>query len=108
MQDLWRQKFRFTKKNNSPILDVEKRLSYQREPLEESLLRISDEYNKAASELFVGIMRYTGDYPTLKTWNQTAQDILYSAINNVSLRDELYIQLYKQSNGHPLQYLLVL
>eukprot|EP01119_Soliformovum_irregulare_P011679 TRINITY_DN294_c0_g2_i4.p1 TRINITY_DN294_c0_g2~~TRINITY_DN294_c0_g2_i4.p1 ORF type:complete len:1395 (-),score=561.67 TRINITY_DN294_c0_g2_i4:6-4190(-) len=102
---IWAAFFRIHKGKNKEDMktwyEEGKRLAFQLEPLKDSLLAIADEYNARAAEIFIGIMRYSGDYPAVKPAAMVAQEIIQVAIDNQPLRDEFYFQLIKQTTKHP-------
>ncbi|KAF8058864.1 KIN14I [Scenedesmus sp. PABB004] len=76
------------------------------EPIPTSLLRLVPEHAGRAVKMFAGILRYCGDAPGAEPLGQaaaieTAQKLLHQGLKRPELRDELYMQLVKQTRGNP-------
>ena len=71
-------------------------------PMKESLLNLTEDLNKLACETFFEILRYSGDMLSTKPANSTAQDIVQLGIDKKPIRDEIYVQLMRQTNENPI------
>lgn len=62
-------------------------------------------HKKAATDLFRLVQIYMGDRKARPgmTLNSVAQDILHATYTDVTLRDELYVQLCRQTTENPLR-----
>ncbi|CAB3243889.1 unnamed protein product [Arctia plantaginis] len=62
-------------------------------------------HKKAATDLFRLVQIYMGDRKARPgmTLNSVAQDILHATFSNEKLRDELYVQLCRQTTENPLR-----
>lgn len=79
------------------VFDITKRLAYEKEPINNSLLILDPVFEKMALEAFVIILKYIGDYSTTKSTFQLALEFLELGLQNPVIRDELYVQLCKQA-----------
>lgn len=70
------------------------------EPIPTSLLKLNSDYSARAVKMFTGILKYAGDtneaLPQAQR-SEIAQKLLHQALKRVELRDELYMQLIKQT-----------
>lgn len=78
-------------------------LSWTREPIRKPMIMTKDKHTKKeAIEVFKLIMAYMGDRKLRKNDNMAiALDIVTKGWQNTCLRDEIYIQLCRQTTGTP-------
>jgi hypothetical protein len=70
------------------------------EPIPTSLLKLNNDYCARAVKMFTGILKYSGDTNESLPQAQRleiAQKLLHQALKRVELKDELYMQLIKQT-----------
>lgn len=83
---------------NCPVyLDVQ-------EPIPTSLLKMSGEHMSRAVKMFSGILKYmgeTGERLEPPALIEIAQKLLHQGLKRPELKDELYMQLLKQTRGNP-------
>ncbi|KAJ7544255.1 hypothetical protein O6H91_09G070900 [Diphasiastrum complanatum] len=101
----------FSKKSVAPQgrdkYDVEDMLSFQREPIPTSLLRISTDVVGRAVKLFQVVLKYMGiDVPGASPLTSVEQialimKIYKHALKRVELRDEIFAQISKQTRNNP-------
>lgn len=75
--------------------------AYSPEPLRQPLLKSVHDKAKlrdAACQIFLAILKYTGDYPSRQSWHSLElTDQMFSlALQDPALQDELYCQILKQ------------
>ncbi|XP_023565487.1 unconventional myosin-VIIb [Octodon degus] len=80
--------------------------SYSLEPLRQPLLkRVHDkaDLRDAACQIFLAILKYTGDYPSRQAWPalQLTDQVFSSALQEPALQDEVYCQILKQLTHNP-------
>lgn len=76
------------------------------EPIPTSLLKMSGEHVSRAVKMFSGILKYQGDTGEAIDQAQRielAQKLLHQGLKRPELKDELYMQLLKQTRGNPSQ-----
>jgi len=97
-QYLRQQKNLFYKK-----ISVERSLEFSKQLIKDSIILSCDELNKQAIEMFKGGLEYMGERKSLivRDLNEIATAILKIAVEHPQLRDELYIQLVKQTTLNP-------
>src|SRR5690349_21595614 len=79
-------------------VSVKELMSFSKEPIKDSLIRLAPETSKQAKEMFVDIMRYMGDYPAKKKKVfEIGRRIIQRGLDNRELRDEVYCQIIKQT-----------
>jgi hypothetical protein len=74
------------------------------EPIPTSLLKLPAEHQSRAVKLFLCVLKYcgdTGEAPTIAQAVDTAQRILHQGLKRAELKDELYMQLVKQTRSNP-------
>eukprot|EP01114_Cavostelium_apophysatum_P013166 TRINITY_DN3125_c0_g1_i3.p1 TRINITY_DN3125_c0_g1~~TRINITY_DN3125_c0_g1_i3.p1 ORF type:complete len:2243 (+),score=811.97 TRINITY_DN3125_c0_g1_i3:147-6875(+) len=108
LKKLWKTKFRqgkfavFSTKGN--YYDPTSRLSYQDKPLSNSLLQVDDQTSKEAVDVFTQMMRYCGEFPnpihTASPYSMVTY-IIDLGLKNPVLRNEIYVQLVKQTTKNP-------
>jgi len=79
-------------------------LEFTKTPIKESLLLACDELNKEAVLIFKAILEYMGDRKpgfVVKDINEIAYNVIKVAVDNPQLRDELYVQLVRQTTQNP-------
>ncbi|KAK9815534.1 hypothetical protein WJX72_005298 [[Myrmecia] bisecta] len=80
-------------------------LVYQTDCIPTSLLKLSTDNAARAVKMFAGIQKYMGDTAEALTpaqRNEIAQKLLHQGIKRADqLKDELFMQLLKQSRGNP-------
>ena len=74
------------------------------EPIPTSLLKLSGDHVGRAVKMFSGILKYTGEtgeqLPAIQSL-EIAQKLLHQGLKRPELKDELYMQLIKQTRGNP-------
>eukprot|EP01133_Synstelium_polycarpum_P014767 gene14767-17449_t len=75
-------------------------LYFTKEPIKESLLDLDSKMAKRAVQAFQLTMQFMGDYPLAKgaSLASLAQELIEAGITNPELRDELFCQVYRQTN----------
>ena len=115
---------------NQPTIekvDLRAKMLYQSQPLLYSILDLPNEYNNLACDAFsckfkirqikpifsitknrtkkkkhfTDILKFIGEYPMTKEENAVIQDIFAIAQKSSDLVDEIYIQIWKQTNLLP-------
>jgi hypothetical protein len=74
------------------------------EPVPTSLLKLSGDHVSRAVKMFSGILKYTGDSGEridVAGQVEIAQKLLHQGLKRPELKDELYMQLLKQTRGNP-------
>eukprot|EP00877_Chromochloris_zofingiensis_P014605 jgi/Chrzof1/9399/Cz04g01170.t1 len=80
-------------------------LTWSDEPIPTSLLKLPTDHQARAVKMFQGILRYcgdTGEAPSLSQSIEIAQKLLHQCLKRTELKDELYMQLVKQTRGNPI------
>lgn len=83
--------------------------AYSPEPLRQPLLKCVHDKAKlrdAACQIFLAILKYTGDYPSRQSWHSLElTDQMFSlAQQDPALQDELYCQILKQLTHNSIRY----
>jgi len=79
-------------------------LIFSAEPILTSLLRMSGDHTSRAVKMFAGILKYQGESgePLDEPMRiEIAQKLLHQGLKRPELKDELYMQLLKQTRGNP-------
>ncbi len=74
------------------------------EPIPTSLLKLTGEHVSRAVKMFAGILKYqgdTGEQIDAAQRIEIAQKLLHQGLKRPELKDELYMQLLKQTRGNP-------
>lgn len=82
-------------------------LTHSREAIPTSLLKLASENQARAVKMFGGILKYTGELTegdpiTPAQRVEVAQKLLHSSLKRPELKDELYMQLLKQTRGNTI------
>uniref|UniRef100_A0A7S0WQ45 Kinesin motor domain-containing protein n=1 Tax=Chlamydomonas leiostraca TaxID=1034604 RepID=A0A7S0WQ45_9CHLO len=87
--------------NNFGLEDL---LIFSNEPIPTSLLKMSGEHMSRAVKMFSGILKYmgeTGERLDDAGRIEIAQKLLHQGLKRPELKDELFMQLLKQTRGNP-------
>uniref|UniRef100_A0A7S0Y9G8 Kinesin motor domain-containing protein n=1 Tax=Polytomella parva TaxID=51329 RepID=A0A7S0Y9G8_9CHLO len=89
---------------NSGGFTIEDLLLYSNEPIPTSLLKMSNEHMGRAVKMFGGILKFMGE--STEPLNdaqrlEIAQKLLHQGLKRPELKDELFMQLVKQTRGNP-------
>uniref|UniRef100_A0A061QQX7 Kinesin-like calmodulin binding protein n=1 Tax=Tetraselmis sp. GSL018 TaxID=582737 RepID=A0A061QQX7_9CHLO len=87
-------------------LTLDEMLTHSRECIPTSLLKLANENQSRAVKMFGSILKYTGesqegDPLTAAQRVEVAQKLLHNGLKRPELKDELYMQLLKQTRGNP-------
>ena len=76
---------------------------FLQEGIPTSLLKLSTDNSSRAVKMFSGIQKYmdSGDDLPMAVRTDIAQKLLHQGLKRPELKDELYMQLLKQSRGNP-------
>ena len=77
------------------------------EPIPTSLLKLSGDHVSRAVKMFSGILKYmgeTGEKLDDAGKFEIAQKLLHQGLKRPELKDELFMQLLKQTRGNPNQH----
>ncbi|CAK0740574.1 hypothetical protein CVIRNUC_001260 [Coccomyxa viridis] len=86
-----------------PSLSLDDMLIYQPDCIPTSLLKLSADNSTRAVKMFAGVQKYmaeSNDAPVGAAKAELVQKLLHQGIKRPELRDELYMQLLKQSRGN--------
>jgi len=84
------------------VIEEEKLLSYKKSMIKKSLLKKNRDLDEEATQAFKNIMSYMGDRSSSKEPLAHAKKLIFNAMNNPGgLRDEIYLQLCKQTTANP-------
>ncbi|KAG1674602.1 hypothetical protein FOA52_001851 [Chlamydomonas sp. UWO 241] len=79
-------------------------MHFTSEPIPTSLVKMSGEHASRAVKMFAGILKYQGETGEALDEPQRleiAQKLLHQGLKRPELKDELYMQLLKQTRGNP-------
>jgi hypothetical protein len=79
-------------------------LMFQSEPIPTSLLKMGSDHMSRAVKMFSGILKYMGETnePVADMARlEIAQKLLHQGLKRPELKDELFMQLIKQTRGNP-------
>ncbi|GLI62984.1 hypothetical protein VaNZ11_005841 [Volvox africanus] len=80
-------------------------LMFSNESIPTSLLKLSNDHISRAVKMFSGILKYMGEtgeqLPAIQSL-EIAQKLLHQGLKRPELKDELYMQLIKQTRGNPV------
>jgi len=88
----------------APVVNLEDILCYSNEPIPTSLLKLQGELVSRAVKMFSGILKYqgdTGEQIDNAQRMEIAQKLLHQGLKRPELKDELFMQLLKQTRGNP-------
>ncbi|GBF96810.1 hypothetical protein Rsub_09666 [Raphidocelis subcapitata] len=93
----------------SHLLSADDLLTWSNEPIPTSLLKLAPENASRAVKMHAHIQRYCGDDGREARLPQAAavevvQKLLHQGLKRPELRDELYVQLVRQTRGNPLPH----
>ena len=74
------------------------------EPIPTSLLKMNADHMGRATKMFAGMLKYmgeAGDAAEPAAGIEIAQKLLHQGLKRPELKDELYMQLLKQTRGNP-------
>lgn len=74
------------------------------EPIPTSLLKMNSDHMGRATKMFAGMLKYmgeTGEPADAAVGIEIAQKLLHQGLKRPELKDELYMQLLKQTRGNP-------
>ncbi|GAX81265.1 hypothetical protein CEUSTIGMA_g8697.t1 [Chlamydomonas eustigma] len=97
----------FKKKSSSSAgapIGLDDLLQYSNEPVPTSLLKLNGEHVSRAVKMFAGILKYQGDSGEQIDDAQRieiGQKLLHQGLKRPELKDELYMQLLKQTRCNP-------
>jgi len=84
--------------------DNDKLLSFKKSLIRKALLKTNRTHDEQAIQTFKNIMSFMGDRPSSKSPARHARKIIRNALRSpIGLRDEVYLQICKQTNCHPNQ-----
>jgi hypothetical protein len=81
-----------------PLKDV---LKWQKLPIRKSLLRLPRRENALAVQTFSAIRMFMGEQATKTSRELLAKQICSTGLKFENLRDEIFLQLCKQTNANP-------
>lgn len=82
--------------------DLSALVAFTLSPIKVSLLDLEPKASKVATEIFQNIMKWMEDFPLGKsTKPKIVQEIIQCALEDASIRDEVYSQLCKQATRNP-------
>jgi len=83
---------------------LEDLLVFSNEPIPTSLLKMNSDHMGRATKMFAGMLKYMGeqgDPAEPAVGIEIAQKLLHQGLKRPELKDELYMQLLKQTRGNP-------
>eukprot|EP00798_Chlamydomonas_sp_ICE-L_P023239 gene23239-30463_t len=91
-------------KSSSAQFTIVDLLMFQNDPIPASLLKLSGDHASRAVKMFQGVLKYQGETGEKLDGAQKvdiAQKLLHQGLKRAELKDELFMQLLKQTNGNP-------
>ena len=84
----------------APVLPIDQMLRYQSDPLPVPLLKSSTSFHAQSLEMFQHILQLTSEEQLVSNQLlQTLQKLLQWGLESTEMRDELYMQIFKQTRG---------
>ncbi|CAD7699890.1 unnamed protein product [Ostreobium quekettii] len=83
---------------------LEDMLMFSPDPIPTSLLKLSNDYASRAVKMFSGILKYMTrghEFASEQQRIEIIQKLLHQGLKRPELKDELYMQLVKQTRGNP-------
>lgn len=87
-------------------LSLDEMLTWSVHPIPTSLLKLSNDHTNRAVKMFNGLLKYCndadgGDDPSQSQRLEIAMKLLHQGLKRPELKDELYMQLIKQTRSNP-------
>eukprot|EP00466_Bigelowiella_natans_P016396 jgi/Bigna1/87301/estExt_fgenesh1_pg.C_190002 len=82
--------------------DADKLLTFKKSLIKKSLLKTNRQHDEQAIQMFKNIMSFMGDRKSSKDPAAHARKIIKNALRSpIGMRDEIFLQICKQTHGHP-------